>query len=178
MLNGRPTYNISINQHAQSLMTETASLVTKNSCPTNLKYKFNSQPPIKSDYHLKLMKSHIYSSIAKKQTWWGDHRRLKVYVKCNAHAPKIQWTNSKNKNIQSKCSNIEKQIGQDKGTHPSHLYIFSPRSHSLAVNWSRQSSKDAASPCISTVKSIIFSNWFEIFSHFVHITWESYSMKT
>lgn len=54
--------------------------------------------------------------------------------------------------------------------YPSHLYIFSPWSHSLTVNWSRHSSNDEASPLISTVKSIIFSHWFEILLQFVQIT--------
>lgn len=48
--------------------------------------------------------------------------------------------------------------------------MFSPWSHSSPVNWSRHSSNDAASPWISTVKSIIFSYWFDTLLHVVHIT--------
>lgn len=67
------------------------------------------------------------------------------------------------------------QIHQQKDTYLSHLYMLSPWSHSLTVNWFKHSSNEAASPWISTVKSIIFSNWFETFLHFVHITWERFN---
>lgn len=63
-------------------------------------------------------------------------------------------------------------ISSTKDTYPSHLYMLSPWSHSLFVNWSKHCSSELALPWISTVKSIMFSSWFETFSQFVHITWE------